>query len=65
DERDRLVLSNLETGTPAQGPGHTMHLRMTISEITGDGFKIEKEVSMDGGKEWFLAAKATYHRGNS
>jgi hypothetical protein len=52
----------VQTGTPIEASGHTVHVRTTIRGITPDGFNIEKEISTDGGAEWFLAAKASYAR---
>lgn len=62
DDQKRLVVSNQSTGTTFEAFGMTFNSRLTISEITPDGFKIEEEVSTDGGKEWFLQTKATYTR---
>jgi hypothetical protein len=61
-ENGRLVATNLETGTTWEGGGLTFHSRVSILDITDDGFKIEFEVSTDGGEEWFLAAKTAYSR---
>lgn len=62
DGRNRLVVSNVPTGTTLPAAGHTVHGRTTISDITADSFIIEKEISTDGGREWSLAAKAVYTR---
>jgi hypothetical protein len=62
DEQGRLVLSNLTTGTPTEMFGMTIHERLSVLDITKDSFRLEVEVSIDGGTTWFLAAKATYKR---
>ena len=62
DEAGRLTLSNLETGTTWSGFGMTFHGRLSVFDITADGFKLEQEMSMDGGATWFLNARATYAR---
>ncbi len=62
DDRGRLVLSNVQTGTSIESGGHTVHVRMIISELGPDSFRIDREISTDGGTEWFLAAKAAYTR---
>ena len=58
----RLTVSNAETDTPWQGFGRTFHQRMSIFDITPDGFKIEAEQSVDGGENWFVNLKASYTR---
>lgn len=62
DERKRLVLSNEMTGTAARRVEAVVIERLTLSDITPDGFRLERETSTDGGKEWFLAARAAYRR---
>ena len=63
DDDGRLTVSNAETGTTWQGFGFTFHSRTSFFEIGEDGFKTESEQSIDGGENWFVAAKATYSRG--
>jgi len=62
DPQGRLVVSNVETGTWVEGAGHAVHVRMTLADITEAGFRIEKEISTDGGASWTLAAKSSYTR---
>ncbi|HXV75285.1 MAG TPA: hypothetical protein VD788_03130 [Candidatus Polarisedimenticolaceae bacterium] len=62
DEQGKLVLSNLETGTTWTGFGMTFHTRVTFHEIGATGFKVDTEISTDGGESWFLAAKQQYAR---
>ncbi len=61
-EDGRLTTSNVETGTPWIGFGQTFHQRLSIFDLSADGFKIEAETSVDGGENWFVASKATYSR---
>jgi hypothetical protein len=56
------VLSNLTTGTPSLMFGMTIHERLSVLEISDQGFRLEVEVSIDGGANWFLAGKASYRR---
>ena len=60
DEDGGLVMTNTETGTSWSSFGRTFHGRTRLFEITKEGFKLEQEISVDGGENWFLAAKATY-----
>ena len=61
-EEGRLTVSNAETDTSWQGFGQTFHQRLSIFDVTEDGFKMEAERSVDGGENWFVNAKATYTR---
>ena len=61
-EDGRLTVSNFETGTPAVYGATTVHGRVSFFEITDDSFKMEYEVTIDGGENWWVAAKATYER---
>ncbi len=58
----KFTLSNLDTGTTLVMFGTTIHQRTLIHDITPEGFQLEREVSTDGGKNWFTGAKATYTR---
>lgn len=58
----RLTLSNVESGTTWSGFGMTFHSRLSIFDITDDGFKMEVESSTDGGEQWAVMAKAEYIR---
>jgi hypothetical protein len=61
-EDGRLVVSNFETGTPAEQFGMTIHGRISVFDVEDDGFKLEYEVTTDGGENWWVAVKATYER---
>jgi len=58
----QLTLSNVDTGTSLDVFGTTIHTKTMIHDITPDGFQIDRDVSTDGGKTWFTAAKAAYTR---
>ena len=62
DEEGKLVVSNVETGTTWDGFGRSFHSRVSIVDITDDGFQVESESSIDGGENWFLALKEAYTR---
>jgi hypothetical protein len=62
NDEGKLVLSDLDTGTTWEGFGMTFHTRVTFHEIEDDGFRIDTEISTDGGENWFLAAKQAYER---
>jgi len=62
DDKGRVVVSNVETGTSWSRRGTTYHSRVAIFDVTDDGFKMEYETSTDGGESWFLGAKAIYSR---
>ncbi len=61
-EDGRLTVSNVATGTPWSGFGFTVHLRISVFELGGDGFRLHQELSLDGGESWFVADKLTYTR---
>jgi hypothetical protein len=58
----KITLSNEKTGTTLEMFGTTIHTKTVIHDITPDGFTIDRDVSTDGGKSWFTAAKAVYTR---
>jgi hypothetical protein len=60
DPSGKLQVSDVASGTTYEGFGMVFNNRLSLFEITPDGFKTEEEVSMDGGKNWFVAGKATY-----
>ncbi len=62
DGQGRLVVSNVETGTQVEGQGQKVHVRLTLADISESGFRVEKEISTDGGASWTLAAKSSYTR---
>ena len=56
------MLSNIDTGTTWETFGTTIRSRLSIYEIGDDGFKLEYEVSTDGGETWWAASRATCQR---
>lgn len=62
-EDGKLVVSNIESGTPWSGFGMTFHGRVSIYDISDEGFKVDYETSTDGGESWFLNGEAIYARG--
>ncbi len=62
DDDGRLVVSNVDTGTTWQGYGFTFFGRTSFADVSEDGFKVEQEMSMDGGENWFVIQKLTYTR---
>jgi hypothetical protein len=62
DGGGRLVVSNVETGTAVEGQGQTVHVRLTLADIGPTSFRVEKEISIDGGATWTLLAKSSYTR---
>lgn len=62
NDEGQLVLSNVKTDTSWSGFGMTFHARATILDIAKEGFKVHTEISIDGGENWFLAAKEEYTR---
>ncbi len=61
-EDGRVVLTNLETGTPIQIFQQTLHAREILHDIRRDSFKLDREVSPDGGEHWGPALRMTYTR---
>lgn len=58
----KLTVHNFETGTTTHMMGMNIHARSSLADITEDGFLLEQEVSIDGGKSWWVAARSTYTR---
>ena len=58
----KLTLSNTETETPFEIADLTVYSRFNVLEITPDSFKIEREASIDGGENWWVAATEFYTR---
>ena len=61
-EDDKLTLSNVETETSYKVGDLTVHSRFNVLEIMPDGFKIEREASIDGGENWWVAVTEVYAR---
>ena len=62
DEEGTLTFSNVDTSTQYQFGDTTIHVRVTLSEITPDGFHMEVARSRDGGENWAPAERLTYSR---
>lgn len=61
-EDGRLVASNLDTGTSWAAKGRTYHHREVIYDVEPDRFKLDWEVSLDGGRTWLPELKYSYVR---
>lgn len=59
---DRLVVSNLATDTGWKFFDQPRHARQTFYELSEDGFKLDVELSTDGGETWSLERRLTYTR---
>lgn len=60
---DRLVLTNLKTGTWLPAPnGQRAYSRITIHSITSTRFTLEYDASLDEGKTWTRQLNCTYTR---
>jgi hypothetical protein len=62
DEGGTLVLGNLETGTSLNVADLTIFGRVHLSDISADGFKMNQEVTMDGGESWMSMSEETFTR---
>lgn len=58
----RLVLSNRDTGTPVLLFGQSFHVRENLHELHPDSFRLDREVSPDGGNTWLPDLRLTYTR---
>lgn len=58
----KLVVSNQTTGTAPEPDGQKIFERYTTHTIEPDAFKVDYELSFDGGANWFLAVKLAYAR---
>lgn len=59
---EAITVDNLETGTSWRGFGYTFHERLRLSRVTSRGFEVERETSIDGGRNWFVNLKMVYQR---
>jgi outer membrane lipoprotein-sorting protein len=62
DDSGRLVASNVDTGTGWTAKGRTVHHREVISDIQPDSFRLDWEVSLDGGETWLPELRFSYVR---
>ncbi len=58
----RLVVSDLETGTPTRVYAQTIHTREILHDIEPDSFRLDREISVDGGNTWQPDIRFTYTR---
>ncbi len=58
----RLTVSNRDTGTPTQVYGQAYHAREILHDIEPDSFKLDREISTDGGNTWHPDIRFTYTR---
>lgn len=61
DENGRIVVDTTSSGTTSSAFGTEYHTRMAIAPDE-NGFVIETEISLDGGENWWVAARETYSR---
>jgi len=61
-EDDALIVNNLRSATTFQLQNIEIFSQMIWREITSNGFLMEADASLDGGKTWFAQAKARYVR---
>ncbi len=61
-ENDRLVMTNLSTGTYAETNGTRMYGRQTVEEISKDSFLVTWEFSLDNGSTWQRYGQLQYRR---
>lgn len=59
-EGDRLVETNLTTGTPVVLGDTSVHTRLTTYDLAADSFKVEEEQSTDGGETWRTLTRLSY-----
>ncbi len=62
DDDGRLVMTNVDSGTPWEDYRGVFHSRQILYDWTDDGFKVDVEVSADGGKTWNLDHGFAYTR---
>ncbi len=61
-EDGRLVLTNRRADTPIRIYAMTIHTREVFHDIGPDSFRLDREVSMDGGEHWGPDIRFTYTR---
>jgi len=59
-EAGTITVSNEESGTTRDVFGLQLLGRMTLHDLSDQGFSMEHETSIDGGKTWFTDARRTY-----
>lgn len=58
----RLVLTNLGTGTTVDVYAESLHTRETLHDLQADSFRLDREISRNGGDSWLPAVRFTYTR---
>ncbi len=58
----RLIVSNRDTDTTTQIYAQTFHTREIVHEIQPDSFRLDREISVDGGNTWQPDIRFTYTR---
>ncbi len=58
----RLVLADLRPDTPVKVYQLTLHAREIFHDIQPDSFKLDREISNDGGETWLPEIRFTYTR---
>jgi hypothetical protein len=62
-EEGRLAATNKETATSWSGFGiAAIFARQVIYEMAPDGFKVDSDLSFDGGENWTTFTRYTYTR---
>ncbi len=61
-EDGRLIVTNLDTGTSWEAKGQRFHAREVTYDIAADSFKVEWQISTDGGESWVSDAEFIYSR---
>jgi len=59
---DRLVMTNLSTGTYAETNGTRMYGRQAVEDISDDSFLVTWEFSLDDGSTWQRYGRLQYRR---
>ncbi len=61
-DEGRLVVDNLSTDSADASRGAERHERLTLGEISEQGFTLDLEISRDGGETWAHLRRFTYRR---
>ena len=61
-EDGRLVVSDVPTGTTWKTYRAVNHTRLVYYDLRESGFKLDLEISRDGGQTWTLDRRLTYRR---
>lgn len=58
----RLAVSDLETATPTRLYDQTIYVREVLHDLEPDAFKLDRELSTDGGETWVPDLRLSYTR---